>query len=178
MMLKTLSVIAVMMVWLCSSSTALTSAKEPTVTIAVAPVFPRLAAAVNASSRVTVEVKINRQGIVTSKTSLDGHPLFCEAAQNAAQLWRFAPDPEGDEIRTVRLTFVFSLVIDAAEAELTPVFTPPYQVEVKHQVPPHIDVNERPTRPYRRNKKMKGTGQATRDASASPPAGGAAKRAV
>lgn len=153
MMLKALAVIAVMMLWLCGSSTALTSAKEPTVMVAVAPVFPRLVAAVNASGRATVEVKINRQGIVNSKTALDGHPLFREAAQNAAQLWRFTPDPEGDEIRIVRLTFIFSSVIDAAEAELTPVFTLPYQVEVKHQVPPHIDVNERPTRPYRRNKR-------------------------
>lgn len=150
-MLKALSVMAMLL--LCNIPAAPMLAQEPTVIAAVAPVFPRLAAAVNASSKVTVEVKIDKAGRVISKSVLDGHPLFREAAQNAAQLWRFAPDLESDEVGSIRLTFVFSLVTDVTEAELTPVFIPPYQVEVKHQVPPHIDVNERPTRPYRRNKR-------------------------
>lgn len=147
-MLKALSVMAMLL--LCNISATPMLAQEPVVIAAVAPIFPRLASAVRASSKVIVEVKIDKDGRVVSKSALEGHPLFREAAKNAAQLWRFAPDLERDEVRSVRLTFVFSLVTDTTEVELTPVFIPPYQVEVKHQNPPHIDVNERPTN--KRNK--------------------------
>jgi TonB family protein len=161
-MLKTLSVAAVMTLWLFIIAAAPTSAQEPAVTTAVAPIFPRLASTVNASGNVLVEVKIDRTGSVVSKSVIGGHPLFYEAAQNAAQFWRFAASA-GEESRTVRLTFVFSLLTDATETELTPVFTPPYQVEVKHLVPPHIDVNEPPGQSVSKKQKIKAPVQTARD---------------
>lgn len=142
------------MLLLCNISAAPILAQQPTVTAAAAPIFPRLAAATRASGKVTVEVKVDKGGSAISNSILDGHPLFREAAQNAAQLWRFAPDSQGDEVRSVRLTFVFSLVSDATESELTPVFIPPYQVEVKQRVTPQVDINERPTNSRKKSKRQ------------------------
>lgn len=156
-MLKALTFVAVGMTFLCNVHGAFGPAQEPSVMAAVAPVFPRLPAAVKVSGKVIVEVNINRVGVVTSNNVLSGHPLLRRSAQSAARLWRFTPDPEGNEVRSVRLTFIFSLVYDEIEDELAAVFSPPYQVEVKHYVQPHNDVNELPTNsPYRQRRHFSG----------------------
>ncbi len=98
---------------------------------AVSPIFPPTAVATNTSGTVLVEVEINAAGEVTSARSVSGHPLLRKAAENAARRWRFT---SATSPHTVQLTFVFRIMPKGASAEeLTPMFTPPYQVEVRHQ---------------------------------------------
>lgn len=105
--------------------------EQPSVLIAVTPVFPATAVATNTSGTVLIEVEINAAGEVTSARSVSGHPLLRKSAENAARRWRFA---SAANARTVLLTFTFRIVPnDTSPEELTSVFTPPYQVEVRHQ---------------------------------------------
>jgi hypothetical protein len=111
------------------------STEQPAVITAVAPTFPLMAVASNTSGKAVVEVEINSGGEVTATRIIDGHPLFRQTTNfmgAAARRWRFAPT-NGTGVRTARLTFIFTIVPkDTPESERTPVFTPPYQVEVKH----------------------------------------------
>jgi TonB family protein len=122
-----------------------TPAEDVPVVTAVASIFPRLAMAARVSGAVVVLVKVDAQGKVVSADAVSGHPLLRGAAREAAILWRFAPAPGGLLERSVWLTFLYTLVLDATEAELAPTFSLPYKVEVRYMVPPHIDVNVRPT---------------------------------
>jgi TonB family protein len=111
------------------------STEQPAVITAVAPTFPPIAVASNTSGKAVIEVEINAAGEVTSTRIIDGHPLFRRATnfmEAVAKRWRFAP-ANGAGVRTAKLTFIFSIVPKGTpESERTPVFTPPYQVEVKH----------------------------------------------
>ena len=111
---------------------------------AVAPIFPGFAGAARAHGTVHVKVDIASDGKVVSAVPVDGSPLFRVAATDAARLWRFAAGGDDDARRSAVLRFDFTLVSEATEAELTPVFRPPYGVEVKYLLPPEINPNERP----------------------------------
>ena len=104
------------------------------VVTAVAPVFPPIVVASNTSGNVVIEVKIDRTGHVTSTRVIDGHPLLrkIKSIEDTASRWRFIPATESTP-RTVRLIFAFQITPKGTPAnELTPVFIPPYKVEVRH----------------------------------------------
>lgn len=108
--------------------------EQPAVLSAVAPVYPILAVASNTSGEIKVEVRVNAAGEVTAARSVDGHPLLRQTAESTARRWRFAPVDSGANARTVTLMFVFRIMPkETAADELTTMFTPPYQVEVRHR---------------------------------------------
>lgn len=114
-----------------SCQMAAITVEQPSVLIAVTPVFPATAVATNTSGTVLIEVEMNAAGEVTSTRSVSGHPLLRKSAENAARRWRFTSTANA---RTRQLTFAFRLLPkDTPPEELTSVFTPPYQVEVRHQ---------------------------------------------
>jgi TonB family protein len=104
------------------------------VVTAVAPVFPPIVVASNTSGNAVIEVQIDTAGHVISTRVVDGHPLLrkIKSIQDTALRWRFIPTAENTP-RTVRLTFAFEITPKGTPAnELTPVFIPPYKVEVRH----------------------------------------------
>ncbi len=58
------------------------------------PVYPKAAKAVRASGEVKVEVEVDEKGNVTSATSVSGHPLLRQAAEQAAKRAKFKPSTE------------------------------------------------------------------------------------
>jgi TonB family protein len=107
------------------------SALSPKVVAAAAPFYPPIAMAARASSDVVVEVKIGTDGNVSSASARSGHPLLQHAATLAARRWRFEPAADGSGVRTASLTFTFRLNEEKKPpAEITPVFMPPYKVEI------------------------------------------------
>jgi TonB family protein len=98
---------------------------------AVAPVYPAIAAAAHAIGDVTIDVKIDASGKVTSAHAVRGHPLLQAASVAAARRWKFAPAKESNGERTVQLTFTFlETTANVPDYERTAVFLPPYKVEV------------------------------------------------
>lgn len=111
-----------------------TSTERPAVASAVAPAYPVLAVASNTSGTVQVEVKVNTAGEVISAQSVDGHPLLRQQAENTARRWRFIAAANDTRERPATLTFVFRIMSkETAVDDLTPVFTPAYQIEVRHR---------------------------------------------
>jgi TonB family protein len=103
----------------------------PAVVAAVAPVYPPIAAAAHAMGDVTVDVKIDASGKVTSARAVDGHSLLQAVSVAAARRWRFVPANEANAERRARLTFTFlDMKANAPEDERTAVFLPPYKVQV------------------------------------------------
>jgi TonB family protein len=135
------------------------SIEQPAVVSAVAPAYPTLAVASNTSGAVEVEVQVNAAGEVTSARSVNGHPLLRQKAENTARRWLFIA-AQGASARTVTLTFVFSIVPkETAADDLTPVFIPPYRVEVRHRpFEPVVDADPpsyvRPTRQRGRRRRQ------------------------
>ena len=112
------------------------SSEQPVVISAVAPIFPPVAAAARAIGEVVVEVKINQAGEVTSARTQGSHPLLRKACEIAAARWKFAPVEHAASMRSARLTFVFRMPDkEMPEVEITPVFKPPYRVEVMRNAP-------------------------------------------
>lgn len=122
---------------------------------AVAPAYPALAVASNTSGTVEVEVKVNAAGEVISSRSNNGHPLLRDRAEKTARRWRFIPADNVASARLATLTFVFRIMPkETAADDLTPTFTPPYQVEVRNRpFEPVVDSDPptyvRPTRQRR-----------------------------
>jgi TonB family protein len=130
---------AVLLVWLqivlASSNRA--AAGSPTVIAAITPPYPLVALAAHVGGEVTVEVVVNSKGEVIS-TKASGHQLLAEAAERATKQWRFAPVTDSSN-PTATLTFAFQLMPRCASVtDLTPVFYPPYKVEVRGEKPPII----------------------------------------
>src|SRR5215204_5043363 len=102
---------------------------------AVAPAFPPIAAAARATGEVSVEVRIDPTGAVSSAQA-EGHPLLRGPSQEAAKRWKFAPAGKGAAPRTARLTFAFGIPEkEMPAADVTPVFRPPYRIEVARNIP-------------------------------------------
>jgi TonB family protein len=105
--------------------------EQPVVVSAAAPLFPVLANAARVSGDVFVETQIDAAGVVTSARA-EGHPLLRNACEVAAKRWRFASVQKDGGNRTARLTFSFlALQEKLPDDEITPVFYPPYRVEVR-----------------------------------------------
>jgi len=135
-----------------------TSTERPAVVSAVAPAYPVVAVASNTSGTVQVEVKVNTAGEVIFAQSIDGHPLLRQKAENTARRWRFMPVANDARVRLVTLTFVFRIMSkETVVDDLTPVFTPPYQIEVRHRpFDPVVDSDPptyvRPTAQWKKGK--------------------------
>jgi len=129
--------------------------QRPAVASAVAPAYPVLAVASNTSGTVEVEVEVNAAGEVISARSINGHPLLREKAENTARRWRFIPADNDASVRLATLIFIFRIMPKETTADdLTPTFTAPYQVEVRHRpFEPVVDSDPptyvRPTRQHR-----------------------------
>lgn len=107
------------------------SIENPAVVAAAAPVYSTLVFQMKAQGEVIVEVKINSNGDVVTATMVQGHELLRAPCVQAARRWKFQPS-EGAAYRVVKLTFSFrpNYKEKKTEAEDTPVFYPPYRVEV------------------------------------------------
>jgi TonB family protein len=112
---------------------AQTPAARPEVVRAVAPWFSPLAKLASAGGTATAEVEIDAAGKVTSAKMTGGHRLLEKSVVEAARRWEFAP-ASAEGRRSVTLAFEFTSMAKShgtyAPEELTPVFTPPYEVEV------------------------------------------------
>jgi hypothetical protein len=86
---------------------------------------------------VTVEVSIDSNGeVVSAKTS--AHQLLAGAAERAAKQWRFASAKDVSANRAASLIFAFQIMSRCAPVtDLTPIFYPPYKVEVRGEKPPN-----------------------------------------
>ena len=121
--------LALLLIGGCVSVSAQTT-NDAGVVAAVAPVYPVIANTVQASGDVTVDVKIDASGKVTSARAVDGHPLLQSVSVSAARRWKFVPAQESNTQRTARLTFTFLQTKDVPEDERTAVFLPPYKIQI------------------------------------------------
>ena len=107
-------------------------AQPAEVVSAVAPVYPVIALAAHGSGDVVVVADINKSGDVTSARVLSGHNLLQKVSVEAARRWKFSTSNE--DHRQAELTFTFRIVPDkTAGIDRTPVFYPPYHVEVRNE---------------------------------------------
>jgi TonB family protein len=113
-----------------------TATEQPAVISAVAPYYPADARAHHATGSVVVEVSIDAKGEVASTTVMSGHPAVRRVCERAAKNWRFAPLAGSAALRTVRVTFKFSIIDgdrettdEDREHELV-IFTNPYLIEI------------------------------------------------
>ncbi len=101
---------------------------------AVAPLYPPSAKAIRLQGDFPVDVEINRSGKVTSaKVSKDAKlaSFMHKVVEEAAERWQFAPDENAEKKRRVQLTFSFRSIPGAHYFDSTPVFYPPYRIEVR-----------------------------------------------
>ena len=106
----------------------------PVVVSAVAPIYPPAARAIGLQGDFLVDVEIDRTGKVVSaeraKESKD--PRFMrEVFKEAAKHWQFAPDENAEKKRRVQITFTLRKMPKASRYDSTPVFYPPYKIEVR-----------------------------------------------
>ncbi len=102
---------------------------------AVAPVYPFDASVAGASGDIYVDVEVGGDGKVLSAGAQGAPEALRRAAEEAARRWQFAPAPEGLQGRKARLTFSFRhLPPNARDFDATPVFYPPYRIEVRHAI--------------------------------------------
>jgi protein TonB len=75
----------------------------------VAPVYPSVARSIQLAGAVQVSVVVDEQGNVISAEVVNGHPLFHQAALEAARQWKFRPTMlNGSAVKiTGVLTFTF-----------------------------------------------------------------------
>ncbi len=103
---------------------------------AVAPAFPVPEKGGYAVGSVIVQTEVNADGVVTTARAVQGRPFLYHAAENAAKRWLFASIVGESRVRSVRLKFIFKIMDDGTpEADLSPAYIPPFQVEVRRIVP-------------------------------------------
>jgi TonB family protein len=105
---------------------------SPVVISAVAPIYSPSMRAINLEGDFRVDVKIDRSGKVVSSECVKGtHQLVRKVIEEASDRWQFAPDENAEKKRRVQLTFTFRLVPKASNFDSTPIFYPPYKIEVR-----------------------------------------------
>ena len=103
------------------------------VSLAVAPIYPPLALSANVTGDVEVRVTVNEAGAAVSAETINGREPLKHSALEAARRWKFQPQQHNAE---AVLTFSFVIVPDRTLAEdATPIFSPPYRVEVRRKLP-------------------------------------------
>jgi TonB family protein len=124
---------------------------QPAVVAAEAPIFIPWVFGKPGVGESVVEVKINPAGEVTSAECVGGSPDFPwrdHSFEVAAMRWRFSPTANGVQERVLRITFVLRIMPKGThDDELTPIYTAPYQMEVRHAVfepPANYDPNPDP----------------------------------
>jgi Gram-negative bacterial TonB protein C-terminal len=116
------------------ASTSIGSGQEPNVVQAVAPIYPLIALSARAMGAVIVEVQIDSKGAATSVRVIEGAATLRPISEFTARRWLFAPS--GTAVRRVQLTFRFTIVPDqTTSAERSPIFRPPYEIEIRDVVP-------------------------------------------
>lgn len=123
-------------VLLCSVALAQKNPSDrPVVVSAVAPAYPMSIRTSGRSGDFYVDVKIDRTGKVTSADAASAPELMRNVIAEAARRWQFAPDPNGQPRRKVRLTFTFRNVPpNTSNFDSTPIFYPPYRIEVRNDI--------------------------------------------
>lgn len=127
-------------VWLAVAAPYISASSQPTktggkatVVAAVAPTYPGIALAMSKGGKVVVQVSIGPAGRVDGARVVTGAAPLLNPAVTAARLWRFRP---GDTGKRAELTFLFRVMPKGTPAgEMTPVFKPPYGVEVRRVMP-------------------------------------------
>src|SRR2546423_12608924 len=76
---------------------------QPVVVSAVAPPYPMAVIAAGLSGDFYVDVEIDRNGKVTSARAPSAPELMRKVIEEAARRWQFAPAPNGQQGRNVRL---------------------------------------------------------------------------
>jgi Gram-negative bacterial TonB protein C-terminal len=110
--------------------------EELTVVAAIVPVYGAIARTAHVGGEVTVEVVVDSKGKVKSAKPLGGHPLIASTAKEAAKHWLFTPSNASVD-RQATLVFVFQMMPRCAPpADLTPIFYPPYKIQVRAETPP------------------------------------------
>jgi hypothetical protein len=133
-------------------ATSSTRAEEIRVLKAVAPIYPKVEGATDPSGRVDVSLQISASGDVLSARAINGHPLLHVPAERAAKLWRFTPSTGGASARTVLISFIFrTMPKDTPAEEISPIFSPPYEVEIRRLIPGPS--NNNPSKSGRRSKR-------------------------
>jgi protein TonB len=77
----------------------------------LAPAYPPIARAAQASGTVVVAVKVDECGNVVSAKAVSGHPLLQQAAVQAAYGWRFSPTRLSGEPVSVTGTITFNFLL-------------------------------------------------------------------
>ena len=104
---------------------------SPAVIAAVAPSYLLMAVHSHATGEVVVTVRLAADGSVISSELVSGNSVLAAGTLHVARRWKFAPATNKDEVRSVRLTFVYRLLPRGTPAdELLPIFKPPYRVDV------------------------------------------------
>lgn len=98
----------------------------PKPTNLVKPPYPAAARAVRAIGEVVVEVKIDKEGKVIEAKAVSGHPLLRNVSADAAKKSLFEAS-ESDEIRDVKLTYVFFAPDTEKKVKR---YSNPYRVEI------------------------------------------------
>lgn len=124
------------------------SSQSPAVVKAVAPAFIPFVFGKPGSMTTVVEVKIDSDGKVSEAHIVEFSLLRDKSFEETARKWAFAPVRDGKQERTARLIFVLRIMPKYTQwDELTTIFTPPYQVEVRHEIfNPHTNSDPKPTR--------------------------------
>lgn len=107
---------------------------SPVVVSAVAPVYPPVARAIGLQGDYLIDVEIDRAGkVVSAEMSKNSkEPKFMrEMFKEAANRWQFAPDEKAEKNRRVQITFTIRKVPNASRYDNTPIFYPPYKIEVR-----------------------------------------------
>jgi TonB family protein len=111
---------------------AQTKTQNPPVVSASAPFYPPVALALNLQGDFLVDVEVDRSGKVASSKAVEGtHKLMRKVIEQTADRWQFAPDENAEKKRRVQLTFTFRYMPKASGFDITPVFYPPYKIEVR-----------------------------------------------
>jgi TonB family protein len=108
---------------------------QPAVVSAVAPLYPPIIRAAGLTGDFHVDVEIDRDGKVTSVKAANAPKLMQRVIEEAARQWQFAPDLNGQKKRQAQLTFSFRrMPSKTPNSESTPVFYPPYCIEVRDNI--------------------------------------------
>ena len=112
---------------------AQTAPENPSVVQAIPATYPSIARNANISGVVLVEVGVDPGGNVTNVRTIEGHSSLKLAAEKAAGRWKFNPLERQATMRTVKLSFRFTLIPSnkGTPEDLGVVFWPPYEVEVR-----------------------------------------------
>ena len=120
--------------------------QSPPVVKAVAPAFIPFVFGKPGSMTTVIEVKIDSDGKVREAHIVEFSLFRDKSFEETAKKWVFAPGEKGDNERTAKLIFVLRIMPKGTYwDDLTTVFTPPYQVEVRHEIfDPHINADPSP----------------------------------